>query len=114
MIRWSQPEIVLYDDDPYIRMSYPDLVEDGGKFYLTETQKNIGPRPRGRSGAAGGLWGQFDEVVARAPWAESAAGWRRSRSADAEQPNGNGEVRKNARNGLVTDGLVLSLPQPGR
>jgi hypothetical protein len=25
-IQWSQPEILLYDDDPYIRMSYPDLV----------------------------------------------------------------------------------------
>ncbi len=24
VIRWSQPEIVLYDDDPYIRMSYPE------------------------------------------------------------------------------------------
>ena len=41
-IEWSQPEILLYDDDPYIRMSYPDLVEDGGKFYVTETQKNVG------------------------------------------------------------------------
>jgi len=41
-IEWSQPEILLYDDDPYIRMSYPDLVEDGGKFFVTETQKNIG------------------------------------------------------------------------
>jgi hypothetical protein len=41
-IEWSQPEILLYDDDPYIRMSYPDLVEDGGKFFITETQKNIG------------------------------------------------------------------------
>jgi len=41
-IEWSQPEILLYDDDPYIRMSYPDLVEDTGKFYVTETQKNIG------------------------------------------------------------------------
>ncbi|MFA6546692.1 MAG: LamG-like jellyroll fold domain-containing protein [Limisphaerales bacterium] len=40
VIHWSQPEILLYDDDPYIRMSYPDLVEDGGKFYVTETQKN--------------------------------------------------------------------------
>lgn len=39
-IEWSQPEIALYDDDPYIRMSYPDLVEEGGRFYLTETQKN--------------------------------------------------------------------------
>ncbi len=39
IIRWSQPEILLYDDDPFIRMSYPDLVEDGGEFYVTETQK---------------------------------------------------------------------------
>lgn len=42
VIEWSQPEIFLYDDDPYIRMSYPDLVEQGGKFYITETQKNVG------------------------------------------------------------------------
>ena len=41
IIRWSQPEIVLYDDDPIVRMSYPDLVEDGGKYFLTETQKDI-------------------------------------------------------------------------
>ena len=41
VIRWSQPEIVLYDDDPYIRMSYPDLVEEGGKYFLTETQKDV-------------------------------------------------------------------------
>lgn len=40
-IVWSQPEIVLYDDDPYVRMSYPDLIEEGGQYYLTETQKNI-------------------------------------------------------------------------
>jgi len=40
-IAWSQPEIVLYDDDPYIRMSYPDLVEEDGAYYLTETQKEI-------------------------------------------------------------------------
>lgn len=42
VILWSQPEILLYDDDPFIRMSYPDLVEDGGRYYVTETQKNIG------------------------------------------------------------------------
>jgi hypothetical protein len=40
-IKWSQPEIVLYDDDTFVRMSYPDLVEDGGATFLTETQKNI-------------------------------------------------------------------------
>lgn len=41
IIQWGQPEIVLYDDDPIIRMSYPDFVEDGGKYYLTETQKDV-------------------------------------------------------------------------
>jgi hypothetical protein len=42
VIVWSQPEILLYDDDPMIRMSYPDLLEEGGRYYVTETQKNIG------------------------------------------------------------------------
>ncbi len=59
MIEWSQPEILLYEDDPYIRMSYPDLVEDDGKYYVTETQKTIGhlheiPKP-----LVDGLFGQF-------------------------------------------------------
>ena len=40
-LAFSQPLPVLYDDDPVIRMSYPDLVEDGGEYYLTETQKNL-------------------------------------------------------------------------
>lgn len=39
---WSQPEILLYDDDPFVRMSYPDLIEDGGEYYITETQKHLG------------------------------------------------------------------------
>lgn len=41
VLHWSQPEILLYDDDPFVRMSYPDLVEDGGKLYVTETQKSV-------------------------------------------------------------------------
>lgn len=36
---WSQPEILLYDDDPLVRISYPDLIEDDGRFFVTETQK---------------------------------------------------------------------------
>lgn len=60
IIEWSQPEIVLYDDDTYIRMSYPDLIEDGGQFFLTETQKDVARvHPIDRS-LVEGLWGQFD------------------------------------------------------
>ncbi|MBN2450111.1 MAG: exo-alpha-sialidase [Lentisphaeria bacterium] len=39
-IRWSEPEIVLYDDDPHVRMSYPDLIEEDGTLFLTETNKD--------------------------------------------------------------------------
>ncbi|HAV65593.1 MAG TPA: hypothetical protein DCY13_24855 [Verrucomicrobiales bacterium] len=59
VIRWSQPEIVLYDDDPYIRMSYPDLVEEDGAYYLTETQKNIARVHRIDPTLVEGLWAQF-------------------------------------------------------
>jgi hypothetical protein len=40
-VAWSQPEIGLYDDDPYVRISYPDLVEEDGRYFLTETQKDL-------------------------------------------------------------------------
>jgi hypothetical protein len=50
-IIWSQPEILLYEEkfpsDPAlpgdfgkeIRMSYPDLIEQNGKYWITETNK---------------------------------------------------------------------------
>ncbi len=41
LIHWSEPEILLYDDDPATRMSYPDFIEDGGRYFVTETQKTI-------------------------------------------------------------------------
>jgi len=60
VILWSQPEIVLYDDDPYIRMSYPDLIEQEGKFYLTETQKLTARVHEVEASLIEGLWGQFE------------------------------------------------------
>jgi hypothetical protein len=40
-IVWSQPEILLYDMDPTILgMSYPDFIEQDGRFWITETQKD--------------------------------------------------------------------------
>jgi hypothetical protein len=38
-IAWSQPEVLFYDDDTFIRMSYPDMIEEDGQFFFTETQK---------------------------------------------------------------------------
>lgn len=60
IIRWSQPEIALYDDDPIIRMSYPDLVEDGGNYYLTETQKDVARVHKLDPTLLEGLWNQLD------------------------------------------------------
>lgn len=61
VIQWSQPEIALYDDDSYIRMSYPDLVEEAGKIYLLETQKDVARVHLLDQELLDGLWGQFNE-----------------------------------------------------
>ncbi len=60
VIRWSQPEIALYDDDVFIRMSYPDLVEEGGRYYLTETQKDIARVHELDPALLEGLWAQAE------------------------------------------------------
>ena len=59
VIVWSQPEILLYDDDPYIRMSYPDLIEEDGKYFFTETQKDKARVHEVDPSLLEGLWGQF-------------------------------------------------------
>lgn len=38
-ISLSEPEVLLYDPDPFCAISYPDLWEDGGAYYISETQK---------------------------------------------------------------------------
>ncbi len=63
VIYWSQPEILLYDDDPFIRMSYPDLLEDGGHYFVTETQKNIGRVHEIPAPILDGLFHQFDNAT---------------------------------------------------
>lgn len=60
IIQWSQPEVLLYDDDPLIRMSYPDLVEDKGNYYITETQKDIARVHQINPKLLNGLWAQFE------------------------------------------------------
>ena len=58
LIHWSEPELVLFDPNPAIRMSYPDLIEQAGSFWLTETQKTVARvHPLDRS-LLEGLWDQ--------------------------------------------------------
>jgi len=59
-IAWSQPEIALYDDDPYVRLSYPDLIIQDGRYDVTETQKDVA-RVHALDGAMlEALWGQHE------------------------------------------------------
>lgn len=58
IIRWSQPEIALYDDDPWVRISYPDLIEEDGRYFLTETQKEIARVHELDPTLLEGLWNQ--------------------------------------------------------
>ncbi|MGI6379379.1 MAG: sialidase family protein [Anaerolineae bacterium] len=58
-IAWSQPEILLYDDDPYVRISYPDLLLDDGIAYVSETQKETARVHAIDSALLEGLFGQF-------------------------------------------------------
>ena len=59
-IHWSQPEIVLYDDDPETRISYPDFIEDQGRYFITETQKTIARVHEVDAALLEGLWNQSE------------------------------------------------------
>jgi len=60
-IYWSQPEVLLYDPDPSVRISYPDLIEQGGQYWITETEKRIARVHRIDPSLLEGLWRQGTE-----------------------------------------------------
>ena len=57
-IHWSQPEILLYDPDPAKKISYPDLIEQDGRYWVTETQKTLARVHEVDKGLLEGLWSQ--------------------------------------------------------
>ncbi len=57
-LHWSQPEILLYDPEPSTRMSYPDLIEQDGRYWVTETQKTVARVHEIDSALFEGLWNQ--------------------------------------------------------
>ena len=60
-MHWSEPEILLYHNSPKGRgMSYPDLVEQDGKYWFTETQKTIARIHEAPADLIEGLWAQLD------------------------------------------------------
>lgn len=109
IIVWSQPEIALYDDDPYIRISYPDLIEEGGRYFLTETQKNKARVHEIDPTLLEGLWAQLEPTIAR-PDARAAT----ICSADQEIAAGQKPSRAMTAAAVATKGLILSLPRLGQ
>ena len=41
VISWLEPHVFLYDAIKSSRISYPDFLEDDGRFYFSETQKSM-------------------------------------------------------------------------
>ena len=60
VLEWSQPEIIMYEDDPIVRMSYPDLIEDDERYFITETNKDIARIHEIDHGLIDGLWKQLE------------------------------------------------------
>jgi hypothetical protein len=64
-IVWSQPEIAIYTTDPAIRgMSYPDYVEQGGRLWIIETQKNEARVHQIDPNLVQGMWDQGKDTIA--------------------------------------------------
>ena len=56
---WSEPEILLYHPDrDILGMSYPDLIEEEGKYWFSETQKSVARVHRVDGSLLEGLWSQ--------------------------------------------------------
>jgi hypothetical protein len=59
-IAWSQPETVLYGEDFFQGPSYPDLIEEDGRYFLTETQKTVARVHELDRGLLESLWSQLE------------------------------------------------------
>jgi hypothetical protein len=59
-IIWSQPEILFYEDSSSVRMSYPDLIEQDGKYWITETNKAEARCHEIPNAFLNTLWSQFE------------------------------------------------------
>jgi BNR repeat-like domain len=59
-IVWGQPEILFYEPETGKRMSYPDLIEQDGRYWITETNKENARCHEIPAEFFNTLWQQFD------------------------------------------------------
>jgi len=83
-LSWSEPEILLYDEDAYnARISYPDYLTEDGRHFITETQKTIARIHEIPAEFLEMLWGQF----ASTEMTDDAVVWQAENSLKlAEEP----------------------------
>ena len=62
-ILWSQPEILLFSENIEMRMSYPDLIEQDGKYWITETNKEIARCHIIPNDFLNMIWSQFERSI---------------------------------------------------
>lgn len=72
-IIWGEPQILLYDENPLVGISYPDFLEDAGRYYFSETQKSIARLHPVPTSFLEGLWGQANKTLLTAAKGGSAA-----------------------------------------
>ncbi len=66
-IFWSQPEILLYAEKPTTRMSYPDMIEQDGKYWFSETQKEVGRVHSVDAAFLDGIWKRVADDLDKKP-----------------------------------------------
>lgn len=59
-ILWTQPEILLYEENIETRMSYPDLIEQDGRYWVSETNKEMARCHAVSEDFFNIIWSQFD------------------------------------------------------
>ena len=59
-IHWSEPEILLYARGHTVRMSYPCLIEQDGRYWVTETQKAVARVHSLDATLLEGMWSQIE------------------------------------------------------
>jgi len=65
-IQWSQPEILLYDDNLVSRMSYPDWIEENGRYWVTQTNKYVAKIHEVDPALLEGMWNQAANNISTA------------------------------------------------
>ncbi|MGW8256783.1 MAG: exo-alpha-sialidase [Thermoguttaceae bacterium] len=99
-MEWSQPEILLYDPSLPVTMSYPDLIEEDGRFWVTETNKSDARIHEVDRSLLEGLWNQstLEKVASEG----LALDWKSSTSAE-NQPSLSQSIDLRKSTGITVD-----------